>query len=116
MTNVFPLPLRVYPAAVDNTMDMWVETQVLTPGMQNTIALFQRQNASSRMNGAYSRPHQRANRNTFFAVQANGIQLVRHGKNHVVVFNRQGAVNQVVDPESLFCSLASGQRLSPQLL
>jgi len=41
-------------------------------------------------------------------VQTNGIQLVRHGKNQVVVFNRQGALNQFLDPECLPGSLASG--------
>ncbi len=31
MTNVFPLAVKGISCCRDNTMDMWVETQVLTP-------------------------------------------------------------------------------------
>jgi hypothetical protein len=38
-------------------------------------------------------------------VQAKVIQLVWHGEYNVVVFNWQGALHQVVNPECLFCCL-----------
>ena len=38
-------------------------------------------------------------------MQANSIQLVGHCKYNVIMFNRQGALHQVIDPECLFGSL-----------
>jgi len=39
-------------------------------------------------------------------MQTNGIEMVRHCKNYVIVLNGQGTLHQVVDPEGLLRSLA----------
>ena len=41
-------------------------------------------------------------------MQANAVKLVRYGKHDVIMPDRQGALNQILDPEGLFCSLAFG--------
>jgi hypothetical protein len=41
-------------------------------------------------------------------VQANGVQVVRNGKDQMVMFHGQGFLHQIIDPEGLSGSLAFG--------
>src|SRR5690554_7222477 len=103
MPDVFPFTVEGITGSRNNAMNVRVQTQVLAPGVQyryrtafNTIMRVTEQ--AERM------PYRSKQQVKIhpLVMQANGIQLVRNREYNVVMFYRQGATHQVVNPECLF--------------
>jgi hypothetical protein len=103
MPDVFPLPVEGITGSGNNTMDVRVQTQVLPPGVQHCYdpgfhTVMRVAEQAERMPNCSKEQvviHP-------LVVQANGIQPVRNRKYNVVMFYRQGATHQVVNPKCLF--------------
>ncbi len=88
--NAFPIALERITHSRDNTMDMWMQRQVLTPGMQHTnSAAF---NTIMGITKATERsPNSRKQQLVIHTPvkQANRVQIVRQGENNVVMLYRK---------------------------
>lgn len=109
MPNVFPSSIQRIAGSRNKAMHVRVQREVLSPGVQHSHrpGFCSKMRVSERAERVPDRSKEQVVIQPL-VVQANGIQLVRHRKDDVVMLHGQGAMHQVVDPESLFGRLTFG--------
>lgn len=105
-TSVFPATLKSVSCCRYYAMDVWVKSQILSPGMKygdcpafNTIV--------SVPKGSQSVPHSREKQIIIEAlvVEANPVQLMWQSEYKMVMLDRESVPHQIIYPECLFYSL-----------
>ena len=109
MPDGLPLTVQGIPGSGNQAMDVRVQRKVLPPGVKygHGPGFSTKMRVAKRPEGL---PNGRKKQVVIhpLAVQANGVQHMRHGKDQVVMLHGQGCMHQVVNPESLFGRLAFG--------